>query len=241
MKKICAWLFPYSEHEEDERMNRLLNSKPTVANLAYLKLLDIGLFYTLDDSIMELHLFLSKGRDVELSIDNSVESFSAFADANNKPKFIEGLNCWLSDFKLFMAYHCKPGEHVVLLTGFSIEDSLGLLYDRTFEYPFLARQLNGFESIGQALNKECAKRQSNYYGKNVHVILAEFPQLGEMFREIPDCCPEQRACYENGGGCFFIDEELTDMLKACEDFCHAASVADGEPENKVFPTPGGVG
>ena len=222
-------------------MSLLLEQPPTASNLAWLKRVDIGLFYTLDDSIMELHLFQSKRGDVEFSIDDSVESSSAFADANNKPKLVESLNSWLSDFELFMLDHCKAGEQVVLLAGFSIEDALGLLYDRAFEYPLLARQLNGFESIRQALNKEYAKRQSNYYGKNVHVILAEFPQLGEMFREIPDCGPDQRACYKNSGGCFFIDEELSDMLKACEDFCHAASLAEPATANKVFPTPGGAG
>ena len=62
-----------------------------------------------------------------------------------------------------------------------------------------------------------------------------------MLRIARDYTPEQGTTYDYDCGCFFIDEELTDMLKACEDFCHAASVADGEPENKVFPTPGGAG
>lgn len=239
MKKIRD-IFRAYEAREIEPMDWML-SKPTAANLAQLKRKDIGLFYTLDDSLMELHLLLGKGSELEFSVDDTQIAWLPISDAGDKTERVKRLNAWCCDIKSFMRDYVKPREHAVLIAGRTLKDAIYLFYDRSFETPLLASELSVYGSMKEALYAKVAKSKNCRKVNNVHVILTKCPELTEVLRIARGYTPEQGTTYDYDCGCFFIDEELSDMLKACEDFCHAASVADGEPENKVFPTPGGVG
>ena len=230
-------IFRAHEAQGIELMDRLLNSKPTAANLAYLKMEDVGLFYTLDDSIMELHLLLGKGSKLEFSVDDTQIAWLPISDAGDKTERVKRLNAWCCDIKSFMRDHVKPREHAVLFAGRTLKDAIYLFYDRTFETPLLASELSAYSSIKEALHAKVAKRKNCRKVNNVHVILTKCPELTDVLRIARDYTPEQSTTYDYDCGCFFIDEELTDMLYACEKFCHAESVAEPATANKVFPTP----
>lgn len=203
-------------------MTNLLQEKPTVENLAVLKLLDGVSFYRLNRPQASLHLLLGQGSDLEHSVNNTKVSFSTLADSDDKAERLERFDCWVSDVELFISNCCKAGEHVVLLAGRTIEDALGLLYDQTFDTPLLAAELSRYGSIKEALDDEVAESNNGSKVEKEHIILTKCPELGEVLRIARGYTTEQGATYEYDCGTFFIDNELTEMLKACKEFCHAA-------------------
>lgn len=202
----------------------MLNLKPTAANLEQLRLEHTELFYQLDPTVEHLHLLLGKGREYKDSCDNAQPANMPLADAPDKTERLELLNAWVADLQS-IADSIQPGEHLVLITGRSIEDAVYLYAAGEHHAPLLASLLSEYRNILEALNAQDASSHSSNQIQHVHVLLTECPEYSELLRVASRCITHQGIGYQQHCGTFFIDDELTQMLQACKKFCHAASVA----------------
>jgi hypothetical protein len=224
----------------EKTLNWLLNNPPTAANLGLLRYYRRDIFYSLNSLELNFHVLPGKVGDGESCLGDSSFISQDITHTDDEFKALKRLNDWVCHIKRSIASICNANEHVVLLAGSNFEDALQLLYFRSFEIPLREKLLEGYPSILDALNKQAGKGKCCRYIKKVHVFITECSEFNKMLGIIHGNAYEQ-PCHDCYNSDFFIDDELSDMLKACEDFCHASSVADGEPQNKDFPTPGGVG
>lgn len=206
------WPFSKKRKSRDNTLGWLSHNPAPVASSDL-----CGAFlYSMASPEIHFHLLLGKGRYLEDSVDDTKVAWSTLADADDKAERLERFYAWVCDIKAFVRGHSKAGEHLVLLAGRTLKDALGMLYDRTFEAPLTDAEIRRYKRS----NEKAAENKNGSKVKIEHVILTKCPELTEVLRIARGYNPQQGISYEYDCGCFFIDDELTDMLKACEDFYH---------------------
>ncbi|MBR5887641.1 MAG: hypothetical protein IKZ07_05470 [Akkermansia sp.] len=204
--------------------NGIAHCAPTAANLAILKEDAPSTFYSLFSDAVQLHLLLGKGRTYEESCMYPKSSNMPLADASDKTERLELFNAWVANLQR-IADSMQPRENLVLITGWTIEDAVHLYSCGFFEAPLLERTLSRYCTIQEAIDQQISYSQDSDQIKHVHVLIAECPEYAELLKLASKNTPQNRNSYNHNCGTFFINENLSQILNECQEFCHAHTIS----------------
>lgn len=198
--------------------------KLNVKNLTILKNSNPEKYHSLS-AVMNLHVFLCPDSQLKGDIMDAIMTAKTVTCGTNAVVSNEPLHDWVSRIKLFVGACFKGHKNVVLFAGLTLQDAIYKLYTRESEPKIKATLFNEFETVEDAINDQRSKAENGEDIKEVHVILAECPQLSELQAAIKGE-PQEAPEYAYTGCEVFINDEIYTMLEQCDKLIHADTVTN---------------
>lgn len=198
--------------------------KLNVKNLTILKNANPEKYHSLS-AVMNLHVLLCGDSKLKGDVMDSFVADIPLPGGENAVTSNEPLHVWIGRIKQCLRFGFKPGENIVLLAGLTLQDAIYMLYTRTLEPQIDAAVFSEFETIEDAITHQRRQAEKGEQVKQVHIILAECPQLRKLQAAV-NSKSQEAPCYAYTDCEAFINDEIYTMLEQCDKLIHADTVTN---------------